>query len=150
MRALRIEPTRRRGALRLPVAGLLALLLALAVALSVAPSLHARALLAAATSQAHAGHATADRHATANSHDDATADGHGRAMADSHDAHLAGPACLACVLMAAPGLQPRPGDAPGRLAAAIAAPAGPAVAEAPAGPAVTPRHARAPPRPAHA
>ncbi len=131
-----------RARLRLGLAGLLAGLFALAIVPF--PALHASAVLErAAFAAAYAmpdgslpeicsGHAR-------------PGDAAGDAAGDGHGGHLAAASCLACVVMAAPGLAPPPVLVRGRLGAPMAAarvapdlPRGDGVAWAP-------QRARAPP-----
>ena len=113
------------------VLGILALLLTLT--LGAAPAEHARMVLARAAAVAEAG---AAHHA------------HGMPAGEqggAHDRHLLAPACLACVLMAAPGLPAGPSATPERVAVveAVLLPFGPASGHP--GAAWTPTRARAPP-----
>lgn len=122
----------RRSAPRLWALGILALLLTLT--LGAAPAEHARAVLARAS--AVVVEAGAARHA------------HGESAGEqdgAHDRHLFAPACLACVLMAAPGLPAGPSATPERIAAVETALLFHALALAHPGAAWTPARARAPP-----
>jgi hypothetical protein len=130
---LRIEPARSGGSGCTPLrfvrpgfVGALALLLLLAFGL--APAQHARLMLARATDFPATVHAV---------HHHGTPGG-------GHD-HLTTPACLACVLMAAPGLMARSLTAACRIAAVAAARFERAVGLDPMLPARTVRRARAPP-----
>jgi hypothetical protein len=126
-----------RARMRFWLSGLLVGLFALAIV--PAPAQHGRAMLERASFVL--AHALPD-----GSLPDLCADD----PADPHGRHLFGPACLACVLMAAPGLAVPPLAQPTRRATAVAAnrPAPVAVAFRPAR--WTPLRPRAPPAPATA
>lgn len=124
----------RRPAGRPWAVAMLALLLTLT--LEAAPAQHARAVLARASQVV--AEAGVPHH------------GHTMPLGDhdrTHDQHLSAPACLACVLMAAPGLLAGPSSPPARIAAAEAAFLAHAPAPARAGALWAPQRARAPPNP---
>jgi len=122
--------TRRRAGLSWLTGGL-ALLVALT--LGAAPAQHARAVLARASEAVAVAEAGSAHH---HRHD---------APASEHDRHLLAPACLACVLMAAPGLPAGPSMAVGRVAPVGAALLPRSAIPTRPGTARSPQRARAPP-----